>query len=250
MGRPAGRSGDRPHPGGAHPRCERDVLQRGRRTPRVRQGLPIGILDRFRGTRAADPPCPSGPQPLRPARQLGVPFLFAPAGEPNARSGTGLWSRNRERTVYKTVLRDPVAGSGAFNAMRDLRDLYMHGYGVPATEQRRVTLAQKLHSTVDRASATDAERALGYSGEVYFFGEHSTYSPRDKAVLGRFDPHRRADLSPLAAHRLLRSARDYVHAAHAAVLSGARPNLTADNCELIRVVQREIARPPRSPNTA
>ena len=45
-----------------------------------------------------------------------------------------VWSRGWEEMFYGTMLVTPfVTSSDGFGALRDLRDLYVHGYGIPAT---------------------------------------------------------------------------------------------------------------------
>lgn len=152
----------------------------------------------------------------------------------------GLWSRQRESEFYKTVLKTPFkASDGAFAAMRSLRDLYAHGYGVPASEQRRSRIAEQLHRQVDHGPASEQEAKLGYGGSVYFFGWDSSFSPRDGAVSATWTSGRRADISPLATYRLLMAAKDHVHAAHAAVMNGIRDGLDEGNCKFIKTVLAE-----------
>lgn len=146
------------------------------------------------------------------------------------------WPRDWERKFYKTTLTTPfiVDGDG-FGALRDLRDLYVHGYGVPALESRRQTLARRLYSQMDTSPRTSAEEMLGYEDKVYFFGDRSRFSAATRTLEG-VDAFatRQADVSPLAAYRLLESMRAHAHAAHAAILGGFRLNLDATTCAFVK----------------
>ncbi|REJ05168.1 hypothetical protein DY023_11395 [Microbacterium bovistercoris] len=155
----------------------------------------------------------------------------------------GLWPRQWEATFYRTVLKTPYrTDSELFAAIRALRDLYAHGYGVPATEQRRTRIAEVLHRHVDAGPATDGETRLGYGGGVYFFGWDSSYSTMQRKVTSGWSMSRRADISPLATYRLLIATKEHVHAAYAALMGGFHDDLDEANCKFIKIVLADESR--------
>lgn len=163
----------------------------------------------------------------------------------------GLWSRQREEDFYSSVLRMPFkTNAGAFKAIRGLRDLYAHGYGVPASEHRRSTLGQQLVQHIPCGPPTELERRLGYDGAVFFFGWDSSYSARERQVTSTWSSTRRADLSPLAAYRILVAAKEHVHAAHAALQQGLRSDLDTNLPKFVRNVHKEMERRARRRGTA
>jgi hypothetical protein len=139
----------------------------------------------------------------------------------------GLWTRDWEAKYYKHVLIAAFnVGGNGFTATRELRDLYTHGYGVPATQPRLDKLAQRLHDSFATTPATDTEKALGYVGDAYFFGSGTTYPKKTRTLESEwgFSSHR-ADVSELATYRVLEQLRVHIHAAHAAFQSGMRDDI-------------------------
>ncbi len=146
-----------------------------------------------------------------------------------------VWSRGWEEMFYGKMLVTPfVTSSDGFGALRDLRDLYVHGYGIPATEGRRLTLAQKLHEAFGDSEPTDEERALGYRGASYYFGEYAKYSPETRSFTSETWHRRNANLSPLSTYRSLARIRRHIAAAYAALGDGIRDDITIENCKFAR----------------
>lgn len=209
----------------------------------------IGIAEERLGINPWDVAAHSGLMAISRATSLSEVMLARMAAhfiQDSARfvfPGDGLWSRQREEEFYKSVLKTPFrTNSGAFSAMRGLRDLYIHGYGVPATEKRRSRLAERLYQFIDRGPATQPERDLGYEGQVYFFGWDSSFSPSKRAVTPSWTSSGRADISPLAAYRMLMAAKAHVHAAYCAFDDGFHDDLDEEEPKFIKTVLREEAR--------
>jgi hypothetical protein len=149
----------------------------------------------------------------------------------------GLWIRQWEGEFYKTVLASPfIVSANGFNAARELRDLYSHGYGVPATEDRRDKLAGALYGEFDSSKAKADEIALGFDGAVYFFGEHAKYDTTTRKLVGETFMSKQANVSKLATHRVLRQIRAHIHQAHAAFDKGFKPGLNVSNNRFLKSV--------------
>jgi hypothetical protein len=148
-----------------------------------------------------------------------------------------LWIRQWEGEFYKTVLSSPfLVSANGFNAARELRDLYSHGYGVPATEARRDKLAGALYGELDTAKAKPDEIALGFDGPVYFFGDDATYDTKTRKLVGRTFMSKQANVSKLATHRVLAQIRMHIHQAHSAFDGGFNTGLTASNNQFLKAV--------------
>jgi hypothetical protein len=133
------------------------------------------------------------------------------------------WTRAWEAAFYKTCLNvrfDPA--SGGFGALRSLRDLYSHGYGVPVRAAEHQKLARILHQHFDTSDPTSEEAALGYTGPASFFGPYAEFDHengiRDTVMLGLPE----ANLTPVIVYRALLRVRDHVIAAETAVSGGLR----------------------------
>lgn len=150
-----------------------------------------------------------------------------------------LWFRDWERKFYKTVPINSfkIDGNG-FGVVRGLRDLYCHGYGIPANDKRRADLARKLYNQFDTGPITLEESGLGYAGAAYFFGEDVRYSSRTQELeSGAFMP-KGVDISPLATYRVLGRIRSHIEAAHGALSNGVQTaNLTAENNKFVETVE-------------
>lgn len=157
-----------------------------------------------------------------------------------------LWFREWERKFYRTV---PISsfnidGNG-FGTVRSLRNLYSHGYGIPATEARRNDLALKLYSQFDTGPLTPEEEKLGYTGDVYFFGDDVRFSSRTQELDAGSFVAKRADISPLATYRLLNRIKMHIEAAHGALSGGVTMNLTAKNNSFVETVEKWWAKKAR-----
>ncbi|MEV8212913.1 hypothetical protein [Leifsonia sp. NPDC077715] len=153
------------------------------------------------------------------------------------------WTRELESLFFKTTLKRPFnVNGGGFRAIRSLRDLYVHGYGSPITEDRRRTLARQLYSAIPTGPITPGEERLGYSGGVYFFGEHATYDPATGSLDNELFLSMRADMSPLATYRCIETIRGHFVAAANAIGEGLRDDLSRDNCKFVRVAEDRAAR--------
>ena len=125
----------------------------------------------------------------------------------------GLWPRQWEGLFFATVLKTPFSvKSYGFGSLRDLRDLYAHGYGVPATDQRRNKLAARLFSDFKATSASSEERALGYTERAYWFGRYSDFDTKTKELTADWLDSGQADVSELACYRALQAIRAFVAA--------------------------------------
>lgn len=131
--------------------------------------------------------------------------------------------REWEREFYRTCLQKPFnTNSNGFGELREIRDLYAHGYGVPVTREAQERLAARLHSKFDFSPPSATEIALGYSGAASFFGETATYDAKEglRDLLMMRLPA--ANLTPVATHRALDRLRTHVHRAVEAVRGGIR----------------------------
>lgn len=138
-----------------------------------------------------------------------------------------LWHRSWEELFYKAVPLKAFNTSGnGFGALRQLRDLYVHGYGIPITTEKRNQLARKLYGSFPPTAPTDKEVRLGYSMPVYFFGEDTRFSSQTKSLEAGLLSSMRADVSPLATFRALERIRDHVQDASATLQYGIRSDTT------------------------
>lgn len=147
------------------------------------------------------------------------------------------WSRRWEREFYTTCLKrkfDP--GAGGFGALRALRDLYAHGYGVPVDPGDLQALARRLYGAFSSAPPTREEVDLGIDGTMSFFGEHAKFSHQDGLVEGFFFRLPEAELSPRAVHRSIETIRSTVAEARAAVVAGTVDDVSATR--FVRTVSR------------
>jgi len=150
------------------------------------------------------------------------------------------WSRRLEGLFYKTCLvaSFKVGGSG-FSALRDLRDTYIHGYGLASSRERRTALAQSLYQGTDTSPITPEETALGYDGVVGYFGA-ATYTKGD--LHPGIDGLLTASITPLATHRAIKQIRSHIASAHAAIEQGVKPGQTSANNKFCRELARRTAR--------
>lgn len=147
-----------------------------------------------------------------------------------------VWARAWEESFYKTCLITPFnTSSNGFGALRELRDIYVHGYGIPTTDERRNKLAGRLHREFGDAEPTAQEMALGYEGTAYYFGRYAKYSPQTQRLESEFFFHKSADLSPLSTYRSLTRIGMHIKEAHAAVEAGVRDDITLENCKFARI---------------
>lgn len=138
------------------------------------------------------------------------------------------WSRRWEGEFYRTCLKrkfDPDAGG--FGALRALRDLYAHGYGVPVEPSELQALARRLYGALPSAPPTRAEIDLGFDGAMSFFGEHAKFSHQDGLVEGFFFRLPKAELTPLAVHRSIECVRSTIAEAGASVVGGTVDDVSA-----------------------
>lgn len=149
-----------------------------------------------------------------------------------------LWSRELEGKFFKSVLREPAnTSANGFGSLRDLRDLYAHGYGVPATGARREKLAARLYSDFPAKGPTADEHLLGYRGDAYWFGKYTTFDTKTRSLVSDVFSSRNADVSELAAYRALRSIESHVQAVEQAVLRGVHIDLPDTN-PFLRAAER------------
>jgi hypothetical protein len=149
-----------------------------------------------------------------------------------------LWFRPWEREFYQAVPLTPFkTDSNGFGTLRSLRDLYTHGYGIPATEKRRENLVKKLYNQFDTGPITAEETQLGYMGEAYFFGSDALYSSKTQKLERTFFMPLRADISPVATYRMLQQIRSHIAAAHAALSDGLQSDITAANNKFVAAVE-------------
>lgn len=153
-----------------------------------------------------------------------------------------LWTRELEGKFFKRVLRQPTSTSeNGFGSLRDLRDLYAHGYGVPTTEARRNQLAVRLYSDFPSKAPTVDERLLGYTGDAYWFGKYTSFDTKTRSLVSEIFSSKSADVSELAAYRALKSIEAHVQAVEQAVLHGLLPDLAETN-EFFKAVERSRGR--------
>ncbi|MFC8501298.1 hypothetical protein ACFUC1_02990 [Pedococcus sp. NPDC057267] len=133
------------------------------------------------------------------------------------------WPRRWEREFYRTCLNvefDPEASG--MGTLRSLRDLYVHGYGVPVHEEHQHELAAALAQHFSAEPPTQEETNLGYEGVASFFGPDARFD----AETGVTDDIRfglpEANVTPLATYRALNRIGERVTGAATAVLSGPR----------------------------
>ncbi|GAA1733430.1 hypothetical protein [Microbacterium paludicola] len=152
--------------------------------------------------------------------------------------GDRLWTRKLEGAFYyKRFLREPLRTRDAvFEAVRELRDLYAHGYGRPVTLARLDYLGMRLHQAGVAGEITEEEQQLGYEGEAFFFGPHGTYSASERAVTTPWGLPPSPHVSPLGVHRLLRGIRQHVTRAARAVESGVIDDSVIGETRFARLV--------------
>lgn len=130
-----------------------------------------------------------------------------------------LWYRDWEELFYKKVLAAPFnVNEAGFGALRELRDLYAHGYGIPSTETRRDRLARRLYADFPSTGSTSDELDLGYEGDCYWFGRFTSFNKRTNTLESDLFSAHNADVSELAAFRALRDVQAQIHAAHEALM--------------------------------
>jgi len=157
-----------------------------------------------------------------------------------------LWTRELEGKFFKFVLLQPVnTSANGFGSLRDLRDLYAHGYGVPASEARREKLAVRLYSDFPTKGSTADERFLGYNGDAYWFGKYTTFDTKTRSLVSEIFSSRNADVSELAAYRALKSIEAHVQAVEQAVLHGVLTELAEPN-PYFKAVERSRRRTSRT----
>ena len=149
------------------------------------------------------------------------------------------WTRAWEESFYKSCPPEPFhTASNGFGALRDLRDLYVHGYGEPHTEDRRQSLARKLHDALGDTEPTDEEKALGYRGAASYFSEYANYDRDNDSFIGTFITDRNANLSPLSTYRSLLRIREHITAASKSLDRGVKKNLSAENSRFVREFEK------------
>lgn len=149
------------------------------------------------------------------------------------------WTRKQAGLFYKTCLAHPVnIGNGFMQPISQLRDLYAHGYGRPHRTEVAEQLAGALHPYLGPAEPTEEEKALGFVEGPYAFGWWAPYSP---ATGFPNDPFSTlvAELSPLAARRLLLLIEQRVDEVFEAASFGIKTPLTPDNSTFVRDWVRE-----------
>lgn len=147
------------------------------------------------------------------------------------------WPRQWEIDFYRTCLRTKFDSNGrGFETLRRLRDLYMHGYGVPVREADLHTLAASLHREFEPSKLTAEEAELGYEGVASFFGPHAIYDAetgvRDQLLFGL----PAANITPLACFRALERIRSHICEAAEAVLNGTRDDVASSR--FVKKVER------------
>lgn len=148
-----------------------------------------------------------------------------------------MWSRTWEKEFYRTVLNQRFDSYGnGFGPLRSLRDVYIHGYGVPVEADSQGVLARSLHQALDMSSLTAEEEALGYGGEPGFFGPYAKYHPKTGLTDTLVSGVPAADLSPVSTYRALKRIGEHVVLASEAVMSGPRDDL--ENSRFIKMVAK------------
>lgn len=146
------------------------------------------------------------------------------------------WPRGWERAFYKTCLKNPFdPNKGGLGTLRALRDLYVHGYGVPVKEEQQHKLAGALHREFGVEPASPEEVAHGYKGVASFFGEHARFDPQEGLRDDMYFGLPQANVTPLATYRALRRIGDRVSEAARAVMTG--PLDDASSSKFIQVVE-------------
>lgn len=153
----------------------------------------------------------------------------------------GTWSRQEAVAFYKSCLKNPFKSDGnGFGSLQSLRDLYAHGYGVPAVAEKRDALARKLHQQFHAILTTPAsaeELALGYQDTRYLFGEGTTYDRRKNELKTGWLSNATADLSPLVTYRILLHVKQHIANAYSALLGDIRDDMTLENCKFWQLVE-------------
>ncbi|MFJ3322002.1 hypothetical protein [Curtobacterium sp. NPDC086286] len=172
-----------------------------------------------------------------------IPMALFVDAEPLVYRGNHSWSRKMANLFYQTCLARPVSiADGAMAPITQLRDLYAHGYGRPHRKEEAEKLAAALHPHLGPAELTPEEDALGFTEAPYAFGRYSDYSPASGFKQDVFVPVV-AELSPVAARRLLLLIEERVEAALLAASWGLKNPLDEATSKFVRFwVQEEAER--------
>lgn len=139
--------------------------------------------------------------------------------------------------ILQTCLNSSFDTDGeGLGTLRALRDLYMHGYGVPVQEEQHHKLAAAIYSNFSMEPATPAEVALGYEGVSSFFGPNAHFDSktglRDEMLIGL----PAASITPLATYRALVRIGHRLEEAAECVMSGPRDD--ASESKFVKTVER------------
>jgi len=172
-----------------------------------------------------------------------IPMALFVDAEPLVYKGDHSWSRKMAELFYRTCLDRPVSiGDGAMAPITQLRDLYAHGYGRPHRKEEAEKLSAALYPFLGPADLTAEERALGFTEAPYAFGRYSDYTPASGFKHDVFVPVV-AEVSPVAARRLLLLIEQRVEAALSAASWGLKDPLNETTSKFVRIwVQEETER--------
>lgn len=132
----------------------------------------------------------------------------------------GTWSHGWAIAFYDGVTKTKLdLTTNGFDAIRDLRNTYAHGYGIAGTPEKLRALAKSLSENFDHGPATDAELKLGFGNDARFFAS-STGTDEAGTPLRFFGSVPPADMTPLMTHRVLERVGEVISRAKISADSG------------------------------
>jgi hypothetical protein len=120
-----------------------------------------------------------------------------------------LWDTELADSFYWTCLANRMRPwRGHLKAIRELRNIYEHGYGYPRSRDDAEALASKVHRAVRGGAPADAsETALGLHGTPEMFRHGISYTTKSGIQADIWQTLRFA-IDPLATHRLIKVIRE------------------------------------------
>ncbi len=127
------------------------------------------------------------------------PFIY-----PNGQT----WDSDLADSFYWNCLAKPMRPwRGNLKAVRELRNLYEHGYGYPRSNTEAEALASKVYGVVRGGTPADeSELALGLQGTPELFQYGVSFTPKG-GVKPDVWQNLRFAIDPLATHRLIKVIR-------------------------------------------